>query len=150
NHDAGNELLSQLKPFVFRKYLDYGAFAAIRAMQALIEREMEIKGMRDHVKLGPGGIREIEFIGQALQLIRAGREPPLQCRPILITLARLAERGYLPAVARDELSAAYMFLRNVEHRLQMVADQQTHTLPRDDEGDARLAFSMGFADWTAF
>lgn len=150
NLDAGDELLTQLKPFVFRKYLDYGAFEAIRSMRTMIEREMERKGMHEHVKLGPGGIREIEFIGQALQLIRAGREPPLQCRPILQALTRLAERGYLPTAACDELSAAYVFLRNVEHRLQMVADQQTHLLPRDADERTRLAFSMNFSDWPAF
>ena len=147
---AGEALLERLKPFVFRKYLDYGAFEAIRSMKVMIEREMARKGMHEHVKLGPGGIREIEFIGQALQLIRAGREPPLQCRPILEALARLSERGYLPATARDELSAAYVFLRNVEHRLQMLADQQTHTLPSDPLERARIACGMGFADWTAF
>jgi [glutamine synthetase] adenylyltransferase / [glutamine synthetase]-adenylyl-L-tyrosine phosphorylase len=146
----GEALLAQLKPFVFRKYLDYGAFEAIRSMKTMIEREMARKGMHEHVKLGPGGIREIEFIGQALQLLRAGREPPLQCRPILEAFARLAERGYLPAPARDELSAAYVFLRNVEHRLQMIADQQTHVLPGEPHGRARIAFSMGFADWPAF
>ena len=147
---AGESLLERLKPFVFRKYLDYGAFEAIRSMKVLIEREIARKGMREHVKLGPGGIREIEFIGQAMQLIRAGREPPLQCRPILQVLARLAERAYLPAPACQELSDAYVFLRNVEHRLQMVADQQTHLLPHDAEGQMRLAFSMDAPDWTAF
>lgn len=147
---AGEELLARLKPFVFRKYLDYGALNAIRDMKVMIEREMTRKGMQEHVKLGPGGIREIEFIGQALQLIRAGREPPLQCRSILGALERLAERDYLPLAARDELAAAYVFLRNVEHRLQMVHDQQTHVLPQDEVEQTRLAFSMGHADWPAF
>jgi len=147
---AGEELLTALRPFVFRKYLDYGAFEAIRDMKVLIEREMTRKGMHEHVKLGPGGIREIEFIGQARQLIRAGREPTLQCRPILEALERLAERDYLPRLACQQLSAAYVFLRNVEHRLQMVEDQQTHVLPQDPEGQARLAFSMGFTDWPEF
>jgi glutamate-ammonia-ligase adenylyltransferase len=147
---AGGELLTRLKPFVFRRYLDYGALNAIRDMKVLIEREMTRKGMHEHVKLGPGGIREIEFIGQALQLIRAGREPPLQCRSILGALERLAERDYLPLAARDELAAAYVFLRNVEHRLQMVNDQQTHVLPSDEVEQARLALSMNYADWPTF
>ncbi|HKQ29676.1 MAG TPA: bifunctional [glutamate--ammonia ligase]-adenylyl-L-tyrosine phosphorylase/[glutamate--ammonia-ligase] adenylyltransferase, partial [Burkholderiales bacterium] len=147
---AGEELLTTLRPFVFRKYLDYGALDAIRDMKGLIERDIARKGMREHVKLGPGGIREIEFIGQALQLIRAGREPPLQSRPILATLERLCERGYLPLAARDELAAAYVFLRNLEHRLQMVADQQTHVLPGDPLEQTRIAFAMGFEDWAAF
>jgi glutamate-ammonia-ligase adenylyltransferase len=147
---AGEQLLTRLRPFVYRKYLDYGALNAIRDMKALIEREVTRKGMHEHVKLGPGGIREVEFIGQALQLIRAGREPPLQCRSILGVLERLAERDYLPLAARDELAEAYIFLRNVEHRLQMVRDEQTHVLPNTELEQLRLAFSMGFADWAAF
>lgn len=147
---AGEELLNTLRPFVYRKYLDYGALNAIRDMKGLIERDIARKGMQEHIKLGPGGIREIEFIGQALQLIRAGREPPLQCRPILATLERLCDRGYLPVVARDELASAYMFLRNLEHRLQMVADQQTHVLPSDLTEQVRIAFAMNFPDWSAF
>lgn len=147
--DAGEELLASLRPFVYRKYLDYGALNAIRDMKGMIERDIARKGMQEHIKLGPGGIREIEFIGQALQLIRAGREPPLQCRPILTALERLCERGYLPIDARDDLASAYVFLRNLEHRLQMVADQQTHVLPTDPIERERIAFAMGFADWSA-
>jgi glutamate-ammonia-ligase adenylyltransferase len=150
NAAAGVELLAALQPFVFRKYLDYGAFEAIRSMKVMIEREIARKGMREHVKLGFGGIREIEFIGQAMQLIRGGREPPLQTRPILEVLERLADRDYLPVSARDELAGAYIFLRNVEHRLQMVADEQTHVLPRGDEERFRIAYTMDFPDWERF
>ena len=147
---AGAELLARLKPFVFRKYLDYGAIESLRGMKTLIEREVSRKGMRHNVKLGPGGIREIEFIAQALQLIRGGREPPLQERALLPVLDRLVTAGHLESTARDALRVAYVFLRDTEHRLQMVADQQTHGLPADALGQTRLAFSMGFADWGAF
>jgi glutamate-ammonia-ligase adenylyltransferase len=147
---AGAELLARLRPFVFRKYLDYGAIESLRGMKTLIEREVARKGMRHNVKLGPGGIREIEFIAQALQLIRGGREPQLQERALLPVLDRLVAAGHLESAARDELHTAYVFLRDTEHRLQMVADQQTHGLPADVLGQTRLAFSMGFADWGAF
>ncbi len=147
---AGEELLSRLKPFVYRKYLDYGTLESLRGMKALIEREVARKGMGANIKLGPGGIREIEFIAQALQLIRGGREPALQERALLPVLNRLVAAGYFEPAARDVLREAYVFLRNAEHRLQMVADAQTHTLPADDLGRLRLAVSMGFTDWQAF
>ncbi len=147
---AGAELLARLKPFVYRKYLDYGTLESLRGMKALIEREVTRKGMEANIKLGPGGIREIEFIAQALQLIRGGREPALQDRALLPVLDRLVAAGYFEPAARDVLRAAYVFLRNTEHRLQMVADAQTHTLPADDPGRLRLAVSMGFAGWPAF
>ncbi len=147
---AGAELLAHLKPFVYRKYLDYGTLESLRGMKALIEREVVRKGMEANIKLGPGGIREIEFIAQALQLIRGGREPALQERALLPVLDRLVAAGHLESAARDVLREAYVFLRNTEHRLQMVADAQTHTLPADDPGRLRLAFSMGFAEWPAF
>ncbi len=150
DRDAGEELLARLRPFVFRKYLDYGAIESLRGMKTLIEREVARKGMRHNVKLGPGGIREIEFVAQALQLIRGGREPQLQERALLPVLDRLVAAGHLESAARDALRAAYVFLRDTEHRLQMVADQQTHSLPADALGQARLAFAMGFADWGAF
>jgi glutamate-ammonia-ligase adenylyltransferase len=147
---AGEELLRRLRPFVYRKYLDYGTLESLRGMKALIGREVARKGMAANVKLGPGGIREIEFIAQALQLVRGGREPALQERALLPVLDRLVAAGYFEPAARDVLRAAYVFLRNTEHRLQMVADAQTHTLPADDLGRLRLAFGMGFADWPAF
>jgi glutamate-ammonia-ligase adenylyltransferase len=147
---AGEELLTRLKPFVFRKYLDYGTFESLRAMKTRIEREVARKDMDANVKLGPGGIREIEFIAQALQLVRGGRAPALQERALLPVLDQLAAAGHLEPAARDMLRDAYVFLRNAEHRLQMVADAQTHALPADDLGRLRLAFSMGFPDWAAF
>ncbi len=147
---AGDELLARLRPFVFRKYLDYGAFEAIRSMKAMIEREVQRKGMQNNVKLGSGGIREIEFIGQALQLIRGGREPALQARGILTVLRRLEAAGYITSQAEADLTAAYLFLRDTEHRLQMVADRQTHMLPTEPKEHLRLAVAMGFPDWNAF
>jgi [glutamine synthetase] adenylyltransferase / [glutamine synthetase]-adenylyl-L-tyrosine phosphorylase len=147
---AGAELLARLKPFVFRKYFDFGAVEAIRSMKAMIAREVERKGMQGNVKLGRGGIREIEFIAQALQLIRGGREPQLQEPALLRVLPLLVASGHMQAQQERELAAAYVFLRNTEHRLQMVEDRQTQLLPVDDKERVRLAFASGFADWAAF
>ncbi|MFZ1493932.1 MAG: bifunctional [glutamate--ammonia ligase]-adenylyl-L-tyrosine phosphorylase/[glutamate--ammonia-ligase] adenylyltransferase [Candidatus Competibacter denitrificans] len=147
---AGERLLADLRPFVYRRYLDYSAFASLRDMKVLIAQEIERKGMRGNVKLGPGGIREIEFIGQAFQLIYGGREPALRERSILRVLDILATSGRLPVIAVTELKQAYDFLRRVENRLQAWADQQTHHLPEDDLAQLRLAFAMGFANWRAF
>jgi glutamate-ammonia-ligase adenylyltransferase len=150
DREAGEELLRRLKPFVFRKYLDYGAIESIRTMKVMIEREVARKAMQSNIKLGPGGIREIEFIAQALQLIRGGREPQLQERRCVKVLAQLAARGYLAASVQQELTEAYVFLRNSEHRLQMVADSQTHALPGELFERTRLAFAAGFNDWPAY
>ncbi|MFQ6022028.1 MAG: bifunctional [glutamate--ammonia ligase]-adenylyl-L-tyrosine phosphorylase/[glutamate--ammonia-ligase] adenylyltransferase [Acidiferrobacterales bacterium] len=147
---AGATLLGRLQPFVYRKYLDYGTVQALRNMKAMINRELQRKGMRDNIKLGPGGIREIEFMGQAFQLIRGGREPALQERRILKVLERLAKRGHLTAAVVNDLSHAYRFLRNTENRLQMIADRQTHQLPHEQLEQIRLATAMGFSDWRAF
>src|SRR3569623_2227206 len=113
-------------------------------MKALIAEQVKNKGIEDNIKLGAGGIREIEFIGQAFQLIRGGRESELQARPILTVLHRLVERGYLPTYAGVALVAAYEFLRRTENRLQEYAAQQTHRLPPDAQGRLRLAFAMGY------
>jgi glutamate-ammonia-ligase adenylyltransferase len=137
------------RPFVFRKYLDFGAINAMRDLHAQIRREVARKDMADHVKLGPGGIREIEFMAQVFQLIRGGRDPGLQIRPTQAVLKLLVERQLLPAETEQELNAAYVFLRRLEHRLQYVEDKQTHMLPVDDIERQKIAFSMGFADWTA-
>ncbi|MDX1433335.1 MAG: bifunctional [glutamate--ammonia ligase]-adenylyl-L-tyrosine phosphorylase/[glutamate--ammonia-ligase] adenylyltransferase [Gammaproteobacteria bacterium] len=145
-----DRLLERLRPFVYRRYLDFGALESLRDMKTLIEDEIARKGLADDIKLGPGGIREIEFTGQAFQMVRGGREPSLRDRRILSVIARLGELGYLPRYAVDDLAAAYRFLRTTEHRLQQVADRQVHTLPADAEGRARLAAGMGYADWQAF
>ncbi|HCZ14785.1 MAG TPA: bifunctional [glutamate--ammonia ligase]-adenylyl-L-tyrosine phosphorylase/[glutamate--ammonia-ligase] adenylyltransferase [Candidatus Accumulibacter sp.] len=138
------------RPFVFRKYLDFGAINAMRDLHAQIRREVARKEMAEHIKLGPGGIREIEFMAQVFQLIRGGRDPALQARPTLTVLALLAERRLLPAENERELAGAYDFLRRLEHRLQYVNDAQTHRLPGNGQDRLQIARSMGFADWPAF
>lgn len=147
---AGARLMAMLKPFVFRRYLDFGAFEALRDMKAMIAQQVARKEMENNVKLGPGGIREVEFVGQVFQLIRGGREPRLQQRGILDVLGSLAELGYLPSFAAEQLTQAYVFLRHVENRLQAFADRQTHELPDDSSQQERLAWSLGFDDWPAF
>ncbi len=148
--DAGARLLTLLKPFVYRKYLDFGAFAQLREMKQAIEREMQHKNLAENIKLGPGGIREIEFIGQLFQLLRGGREPALQSRRILDTLHTLADMGELPEAVVADLLAGYDFLRRAENRLQMQHDRQTQTLPTDTDDQARLALAMNYADWPSF
>ncbi len=143
-------LMKLLHPFVYRRYLDFGVFESLRNLKEQIEREVERKGMQDNIKLGPGGIREIEFIAQAFQLVRGGREATLQQRGVLNVLDALAVLGYLPAVVAVRLAGAYVFLRQTENRLQAFDDQQVHELPEDDTGRARLAFTMGFDDWEQF
>ncbi len=137
------------RPFIFRKYLDFGAINAMRDLHAQIRREVARKDMADHIKLGPGGIREIEFMAQVFQLIRGGRDPALQIRPTLSVLPLLVARRLLPVESELELAEAYEFLRRLEHRLQYVNDAQTHMLPEDNDNRALIAVSMGFPDWPA-
>jgi glutamate-ammonia-ligase adenylyltransferase len=144
------ELMSQLRPFVYRRYLDFGAIESLRSLKVMIARELKRKGMEHNIKLGPGGIREIEFIGQSFQLIRGGREPELRLRPIQPVLRLLGDKGLLSTADVEALTAAYRFLRLTENRLQAWQDRQTHVLPDKPEAQLRLARSMGFADWAAF
>ncbi len=144
DRDAGERLMKRLRPFVYRRYVDYGAFESLREMKGMIEREVRRKGIQADVKLGPGGIREVEFIVQAFQLIRGGQQSELRERNLLKVLPVLADTGLLPPDVGDELRDAYIFLRDVEHRLQAVADRQTQRLPDDDTGWQRLAFTMGY------
>ena len=148
--DALTELQAIARPFVFRKYLDYGAIAAMRDLHAQIRAEVARRELADHVKLGPGGIREIEFIAQAYQLIRGGRDALLRERPTLVILDTLAKHGIVDARAADALAKAYDFLRRLEHRLQYLDDAQTHSLPVDDADRTLVAKSMGFRGWTSF
>jgi len=144
------ELARLVEPFVFRKYLDYDAYAGLRDVHRQIREQGKRKGYQRNVKLGPGGIREIEFTAQALQLVRGGREPSLRHRATLAALAALGARGLLPRAAVAELSEAYVFLRRLEHRLQYRDDAQTHDLPvRGPERNA-LADACGFADAKSF
>jgi [glutamine synthetase] adenylyltransferase / [glutamine synthetase]-adenylyl-L-tyrosine phosphorylase len=141
------ELAAIVRPFVFRKYLDFGAVNAMRDLHAQIRREVSRREMADHVKLGPGGIREIEFIAQVFQLIRGGRDAALQVRPTLQVLRGLGERGILEGTAVAALCAAYDFLRRLEHRLQYLEDQQTHCLPAKPEDQALIAAAMGYGTY---
>jgi glutamate-ammonia-ligase adenylyltransferase len=143
------EIESALRPFVYRRYLDYGVFESLREMKALIQREVVRRELADHVKSGPGGIREIEFIVQALQLTRGGRDRRLQTPSLFAALAHLAATGLLPAAAAAELREAYVLLRRLENRLQMLADAQVHRLPADALTRERIALAMGACDWPA-
>jgi glutamate-ammonia-ligase adenylyltransferase len=136
-----------IRPFVYRRYVDYGVFESLREMKALIEREVERRELADHVKLGPGGIREIEFIVQAFQLIRGGRFLRLQTPSLLEALPLLDGSKLLPSYAVRELHEAYVYLRRLENRLQMLADAQEHQLPKDDLSRERIALAMGAPDW---
>jgi glutamate-ammonia-ligase adenylyltransferase len=136
-----------LRPFVYRRYLDFGVFESLRAMKELIAREVERRELEQNIKLGPGGIREIEFVVQAFQLIRGGSDARLQTRGLLEALRQLAGQKLLPADAVASLEESYRFLRCVENRLQAWNDEQVHELPDDEEGRARLAFAMAHADW---
>jgi [glutamine synthetase] adenylyltransferase / [glutamine synthetase]-adenylyl-L-tyrosine phosphorylase len=147
---AEAEFDSVVRPFVFRKYLDYATLAAMRALHAEVRRDVARRELAEHVKLGPGGIREVEFIVQALQLIRGGRDPELRVRPTVMALRALSQKRLLPEAAARELEEAYLFLRNVEHRLQYLDDAQRHDLPEDDEDRGRVATMCGFSSWEAF
>ena len=147
---AAKELMGRLKPFIFRRYLDYSVFESLRNMKQKIALEVQRKRLQDNIKLGPGGIREIEFFGQIFQLLRGGVNPLLQERRILGVLQTLAKDGTIDPSTCDTLSNAYCFLRCVEHRLQEFADQQTHELPKDETGKSRLAHAMGFQSWESF
>jgi len=147
--EAGTRLLETLRPFVYRRYIDYGVIESLREMKALIAREVRRKGLEDDIKLGRGGIREVEFIAQVFQLIRGGHDRDLQERSILAVLQRLAERELLAPHMAAHLREGYRFLRRVENRLQAVADRQTHQLPAAAAERARLAFVLGYPDWAA-
>jgi glutamate-ammonia-ligase adenylyltransferase len=137
-------------PFVYRRHLDFSAIASLRDLHAQIRAEVARRELHDNIKLGPGGIREIEFTAQVFQLIRGGRDSGLRVRPTLAALDALAARGLLPAQAAEELKSAYVFLRNLEHRVQYLDDQQTQMLPASPADRALLAQSMGFEDERAF
>ncbi|OIV46888.1 bifunctional glutamine synthetase adenylyltransferase/deadenyltransferase [Sodalis sp. TME1] len=141
------ELRSMLRPFIFRRYIDFSVIQSLRNMKQMIAREVRRRGLKDNIKLGAGGIREIEFIAQVFQLIRGGREPRLQARALLPTLAAIGELGLLAPAQSARLGEAYLYLRRLENLLQGINDQQTQTLPADALNQARLAWGMDEADW---
>ena len=143
------ELERIARPFIFRKYLDFGAINAMRDLHSQIRREVTRKDRAHNVKLGPGGIREIEFIAQVFQLIRGGRDRDLQIKPTLKVLDALVQRGTLAPAAVDKLKAAYIFLRRLEHRLQYLDDAQTHDLPDTPDDQAIIARAAGFENYAA-
>ena len=136
-----------LRPFVYRRYLDYGVFAALRDMREMIAREVKRRDLRENIKLGPGGIREIEFIAQCLQLIRGGSQPALRRRSLIDVLLVLEEHRFLPAEAAADLAEAYEFLRNRENRMQAAEDRQTHDLPSGSLARAMLVSAMNLSGW---
>jgi glutamate-ammonia-ligase adenylyltransferase len=148
--EAGARLLKELQPFIYRRYLDYGALGALRELKRKILAELKRRDRLDDIKLGPGGIREIEFIAQVFQLIRGGHEPALRDPRLLVTLARLETLNLLPAEEAQDLIFAYRFLRRVENLVQEYADEQTHRLPQEEAGILRLAVGMGEKDPQAF
>ncbi|RLQ87540.1 bifunctional [glutamine synthetase] adenylyltransferase/[glutamine synthetase]-adenylyl-L-tyrosine phosphorylase [Notoacmeibacter ruber] len=151
--EAGQAFLAELRPFVWRRYLDFAAIADIRAIKRQIAAH---KGGTDivvaghNVKLGRGGIREVEFFVQTQQLIAGGRVEDLRGRSTTSMLNALAAHGWIAQDASDEITRDYWFLRDVEHAIQMVADEQNHSLPRDEEGLTRVVSLMGFLDQKAF
>jgi glutamate-ammonia-ligase adenylyltransferase len=147
--DAGEQWLQTLRPFIYRRYLDYTALDGLREMKAAIAAEVARRELADDIKRGPGGIREIEFLAQALQLIRGGREPALRERRLLPALRALIESRQVTEEDGAALIHAYRFLRKLENRLQMLRDAQTHMLPEDALDRARLARSLGHVDWAA-
>ncbi|WP_445660635.1 bifunctional [glutamate--ammonia ligase]-adenylyl-L-tyrosine phosphorylase/[glutamate--ammonia-ligase] adenylyltransferase [Acinetobacter sp. F16] len=146
----GSELLDMTRPFVFRKYVDYTAFEAMREMKAMIEREVLRRNIEDDIKLGAGGIREVEFIVQVFQLIYGGSKLELQDRQCLVSLHHLGEVGLLEMQAVAELEDAYLFLRRVEHAIQALHDQQTQSLPSEPDLRQRMIETLGFVDWECF
>lgn len=151
--EAGERFLSMLAPFIWRKYLDYAAIEDIHSMKRQIHAvgghgKIAIAG--HNIKLGRGGIREIEFFVQTQQLIAGGRDLELRGKQTCDMLGVLAEKSWIEPEVADDLRHAYRFLRTLEHRLQMVNDEQTHSMPMSDEGVAHIAIFMGFSDKTEF
>ena len=143
------ELMQLVQPFVYRKYLDFGAIDSMRKLHAQIRQEVQRRDRLNNIKLGPGGIREIEFIAQVFQLIRGGNDAKLRIRPTRGVLRQLADNAQLPTTVVAGLDEAYVFLRNLEHRLQYLDDQQTQELPGKAEDQKIIAYAMGYTDYAA-
>lgn len=143
------ELQQMLRPFIYRRYIDFSVIQSLRNMKSMIAREVRRRGLTDNIKLGAGGIRETEFIVQVFQLIRGGRERSLQLRALLPTLQAIGELNLLPGEQVGQLSEAYLYLRRLENLLQSINDEQTQTLPADALNRERLAWAMGMENWAA-
>lgn len=148
--ETGAKLMAMLKSFVYRRYLDYGAFEELRSLKLQITLELKRKDRLENIKLGPGGIREIEFIGQAFQLIRGGKEKALQKRGILEVLQTLGQSGLLTEKEAEQLKQSYYFLRRIENHIQQYQDKQTHDLPTQPSVQQILAYSLDYSDWFGF
>jgi [glutamine synthetase] adenylyltransferase / [glutamine synthetase]-adenylyl-L-tyrosine phosphorylase len=148
--EAGFKLLKVLNSFIYRRYFDYGSFDSFRDMKHRITLQVKSKKLKNNIKLGAGGIREIEFFGQLFQLIRGGVEPKLQERKILTVLDLLQNNNCIDGSTKKDLKKAYKFLRLVENRLQIYADLQTHDIPQKDDQKNILALSMGYDTWNSF
>ncbi len=147
--EAGARLLQGLRPFVYRRYLDYSAIGSLRALKRLIAEDVARRGQEDNIKLGSGGIRELEFIVQSFQLVRGGAERSLRDTRLRPVLRYLGEAGHLDAEVAVRLDAAYVFLRRVENAIQIYDDQQVHALPRDEGIRAALCAALDLPDWRA-
>ena len=143
-------LMAMLKSFTYRKYVDFSVIDALRKLKAMINQEVTRRNLQGNIKLGPGGIREVEFIAQVFQLIRGGRDLQLQDNRLKIILPELTQLGCLPEITQQKLWQAYSFLRNTEHALQAWNDEQTQSLPLDEDDKERLAIVMGFECWSEF
>lgn len=139
-----------IDPFVYRKYLDYGALNSMRDLKAQIQNDVNKRGIQENIKLGRGGIRKIEFIAQVYQLIRGGQDKALRLKSLLPTLNILEDKNLLSTEGVKALTEAYRFLRNLEHRLQYMEDMQTQELPKSDENKSRVARSMQYENWDLF
>ncbi len=144
------ELYQMLKPFVYRRYIDFSVLQSLRNMKGMIEREVRRRGLTNNIKLGAGGIREIEFIVQVFQLIRGGRVIGLQTRSLLTALQVIEQESLLNANEVDALRENYFFLRRCENLLQAIHDEQTQTLPEDELDQIRIAIGMNFRSWNEF
>lgn len=148
--DKGLELFEILRPFVYRRYIDFTAMESLRELKSMIAEQVAKKGMEENLKLGAGGIREIEFIAQSFQLVHGGRFKELQGRSLMPTLKALLDLEFITTQVYERLLEAYRFLRKAENRLQMWNDQQTHALPKGEHQQLMLANSMGYEDYSAF
>ncbi|HRE32481.1 MAG TPA: bifunctional [glutamate--ammonia ligase]-adenylyl-L-tyrosine phosphorylase/[glutamate--ammonia-ligase] adenylyltransferase [Candidatus Berkiella sp.] len=142
--------IALLQPFVYRRYLDYSTFAALREMKELVNSEIKRRNKEKDLKLGKGGIRQIEFLAQAIQLLRGGQEPKFREQNLLTILSLIAKAKYISQGEYQQLKEAYIFLRQAEHRIQMIHDAQTHALPKEKIDRVRLSYMMGFSDEKSF